>query len=241
MGLYQFKITLQDVNPPIWRRIVVPKDLTLHKFAFILEDAMQWFGIIIYRYILEKSIFVPDYEHGDDMTPVYELPLSTIIGCKDIEFEYNLDDDYEGLGWIHTIEYEGEIGSKIGSEIGDDSGSDIEGLDLPKVPVCIDGARACPPDKLKLNGFWGESWARGYDELVKIMKDRDHPEREQIMYFNYLKDDYDPDFFDKKIIKYRIATQPGMIVEYYDNYYDTHDDVPLDFVEFYKKKQKKKL
>ncbi len=40
----QFKITLNHVRPPVWRRVQVPADFTLCKLASVLVTAMGWHG-----------------------------------------------------------------------------------------------------------------------------------------------------------------------------------------------------
>lgn len=40
--IYQIKVTLRDSKPPIWRRILVPGNITLAKLHRILQAAMGW-------------------------------------------------------------------------------------------------------------------------------------------------------------------------------------------------------
>lgn len=40
--IYQIKVALQYINPPIWRRIEVPGDIKLGKLHRILQVAMGW-------------------------------------------------------------------------------------------------------------------------------------------------------------------------------------------------------
>lgn len=41
--VYQFKITLKDIKPPIWRRIQVPKTYTFYDLHVAIQDSMGWF------------------------------------------------------------------------------------------------------------------------------------------------------------------------------------------------------
>jgi Plasmid pRiA4b ORF-3-like protein len=40
--IFQLKITLLGVNPPIWRRVLVPRDLTLAQLHTVLQTVMGW-------------------------------------------------------------------------------------------------------------------------------------------------------------------------------------------------------
>ena len=41
--VYQFKITLKGIKPPIWRRIQVPKTYTFYDLHVAIQDAMGWY------------------------------------------------------------------------------------------------------------------------------------------------------------------------------------------------------
>jgi len=55
-----------------------------------------------------------------------------------------------------------------------------------KVPSCIKGKRACPPEDC--GGIWG------YQNLVEIIKDPSHPEHEEML--EWLGGEFDPEYFD---------------------------------------------
>jgi hypothetical protein len=42
--VYQFKVTLLDVEPPVWRRIQVANHITLSRVSAILVTVMGWNG-----------------------------------------------------------------------------------------------------------------------------------------------------------------------------------------------------
>ena len=56
-----------------------------------------------------------------------------------------------------------------------------------KIPVCIDGERACPPEDC--GGVWG------YEELLQIRKDKNHPDYEERI-TEWLGEDFDPEEFN---------------------------------------------
>ena len=42
--MHQLKVTLRQVRPPVWRRILVDSSWTLSKLSGVLEAAMGWYG-----------------------------------------------------------------------------------------------------------------------------------------------------------------------------------------------------
>ena len=41
-NIYQFKITLKDCKPPIWRRIQVPENYSFWDLHVAIQEAMGW-------------------------------------------------------------------------------------------------------------------------------------------------------------------------------------------------------
>ncbi len=55
--IYQIKVTLKDSKPPIWRRLQVTGDTTLHSLHLILQEAMGWEGYHLYQFIVGQTYF----------------------------------------------------------------------------------------------------------------------------------------------------------------------------------------
>lgn len=104
--LKQLKVTLMDIEPQIWRRVVVPENLTLLELHAVLQGAMGW-----------EDTHLNSFEIGDRR---YETPEDDLYGPEDggldqrkfslksalkgaNEFIYNYD---FGDGWRHHIEVE---------------------------------------------------------------------------------------------------------------------------------------
>jgi hypothetical protein len=42
--IYQLKVTLRGIRPPIWRRVQVPGDYTLQKLHQVIQTVMGWYN-----------------------------------------------------------------------------------------------------------------------------------------------------------------------------------------------------
>jgi hypothetical protein len=171
--LYQFKITLLDVQPAIWRRIQV-KDCTLDKLHEHIQTAMGWtnshlhdFTIVGTDYgdplLLEENF--EEFDYGDSTT----TKLSKVMPStgKQLRFEYRYD---FGDNWRHEVHFEGCLRAEQGR----------------RYPVCLEGARTCPPEDV--GGAWG------YQEFVKAMADPAHKRHKD--FSRWIGGSFDPEAFD---------------------------------------------
>jgi hypothetical protein len=170
--LYQFKISLKDAHPPIWRRIQV-KDGTLDKLHEHIQTAMGWTNSHLHRFqIADKEYGDPDLLN--DSFDEYEFEDSTSTKISDIlpksgkrlRFLYEYD---FGDGWMHEVVFEGTTRAEPGS----------------RYPVCVAGARACPPEDV--------GGTSGYDEYRAAMAEPDHERHEEFMGW---RGRFDPEAFD---------------------------------------------
>src|SRR5659263_243753 len=61
--VYQMKVKLDDISPPIWRRIQVTNNITLGKLHRILQIIMGWSDYHLHEFIIDGISFgVPDKE-----------------------------------------------------------------------------------------------------------------------------------------------------------------------------------
>ena len=143
--LFQFKITLREIKPPIWRRIQV-KDGTLDKLHEHIQTAMGWTNSHLHRFKIEgKEYGDPDLLF-DDVDPM-EFEDSTSIKIsealprsgKRLLFEYEYD---FGDGWHHDVLFEGCVQAERGK----------------RYPLCVEGARHCPPEDVGGTHGYEEFW-----------------------------------------------------------------------------------
>ena len=177
-NVYQFKITLMDIQPQIWRIIEVPETYTFWDLHVAIQDAMGWedyhlhdFKIVNPSTGMKKEIGMPDEElaYEKEILPDTKQKIADWFSLENRLAEYTYD---YGDNWHHTVKLE-----KI----------------LPKeenvtYPRCVDGKRACPPEDC--------GGTRSYEQLLEIIKDVNHEEHKRMM--EWLGGEFDPEHFDVK-------------------------------------------
>jgi len=174
----QLKIVLVGSNPPIWRRLQVPGNANLGWLHAVLQVAMGWTNSHLHHFLTSEARYT-DPRSNEDMgfgeEPDRDENKSTLTQvAPDVGAEFGYEYDF-GDSWEHEI-----IVEKI----------------LPPDPaaattaLCLDGERACPPEDC--GGIWG------YADLLKILKNRKHPEYKNMK--EWVSGSFDAEAFDPATI-----------------------------------------
>ena len=205
--LHRFKVTLQGVEPPVWRRFVLPADGTFWDLGGALTDAMGWDGICVYAFYFEEGStdWWPDLDEASFVGLRKELQTAFVADRLKIqsrfEFEYNIGDERRD-GWMHVVEFEGEVSSDDESLSMQSKGSGWGGL-----LRCLGGEHTCPPEDVG----WVAGYARLREELRKLEASYpvgevvDQDERELLlMRYRMVPEGFDPDaVFDPASVVFR--------------------------------------
>jgi Plasmid pRiA4b ORF-3-like protein len=66
---YQLTITLADIQPPIWRRVLVPGVLTLDQLHHLIQQLMGWINAHLHEFVIGGQRYgMPDPD----------MPVSTV-------------------------------------------------------------------------------------------------------------------------------------------------------------------
>jgi hypothetical protein len=126
----QLLVRLRDIEPAIWRQLVVPASLTLRELHAVIQTAMGWQGYHLHLFEIDGVRYgdVEDMDGplGDEEAFTVGQAVATATGFR---YEYDFGD-----GWIHDLRVEPVT---IGSS----------------TPHLVDGARSCPPEDC--GGPWG--------------------------------------------------------------------------------------
>ena len=98
ISVYQLKVTLRGIKPPIWRRIQVPGHIKLGVFHEILQEVMGWTNTHLHQFVIQGKYFAaPDEEFDSPETEdENKLTLAKAIQLAGTRFSYDYD---FGDGW----------------------------------------------------------------------------------------------------------------------------------------------
>ncbi len=169
-GIFQLKITLRFIRPPVWRRVQVSGDITLAKLHRIIQVAMGWYDSHLHQFIVGRTYYgVPSHDEFSELELKDERRtlLSQVLSKPKRKMVYEYD---FGDGWEHEILLEKGLQPERGI----------------RYPRCIGGARACPPEDCGGTG--------GYENFLAAIRDPDHEEHDE--YLEWIGGQFDPEEFD---------------------------------------------
>lgn len=167
--VYQLKVTLDSVEPPVWRRLLVPGDFTLCEIHEVVQVAMGWTNSHLHQFVRGETFYgIPDdeFESPHPARDERDFTIAQLLPKKGrkIVYEYDMGDS-----WEHLIVVE-EIHAPKGWQ--------------PN-PKCLAGARRCPPEDV--------GGPPGYQDFLEVIKDPKHPEHEEKL--EWIDGNFDPEVF----------------------------------------------
>lgn len=180
--ILQLKISLNDLKPSIWRRILVEDSISFYGLHEIIQNVMGWEDGHMYEFRIDEVCIKAgkdvhfcvdsmwaDFRPSASITKFAdETKLSDFIKKEKQKFTYLYD---FGDKWEHSVVVEKILEIDVSQ----------------KYPICVAGEKACPPEDC--GGIWG------YEKILEIRKDKNHPEYEERI-VEWLGEDFDPDRFD---------------------------------------------
>jgi hypothetical protein len=171
--VFQFKITLMETQPPVWRRIQI-KDCTLDKLHEHIQTAMGWTNSHLHHFKIDDRLYgdpilmeetFEEMEYEDSTTTM----LSDILPKNNKRFRFKYEYDF-GDSWNHEILFEGCIQAEPSCQY----------------PLCLEGERACPPEDV--GGVWG------YANFLEALADPKHEQHEEKL--EWVGGTFDTEAFD---------------------------------------------
>ena len=183
MKAYQIKIELVDSNPLIWRRVIIPADVTFKRLHDTIQFSMDWWDRHLYEFEFpqEKLRITNDGEtyeefkfyqkkykdkaltkRNDPHGMIANILETTIRQPQTIKIDRYLE-KYKIITYVY--------------DFGDDWQHKIE---LEKIiddyefgyPTIIEGEGACPPEDV--------GGVPGYEEFLRVWNDQEDAEHEEM-------------------------------------------------------------
>jgi len=177
-SIARLKVTLNDVKPPVQRRVEVPLAIRLDRLHLVLQAAMDWTNSHLYE-IRARDVGwgLPDPDFGDGPPDAKKTRLVDVLedaGTKTVKYLYDFGD-----GWEHTVKVERITDA-------------VPGL---AYPVLIDATARCPPEDV--GGPWG------YDEFLEAIADPTHENHAEMK--NWIGETFDPKAVDVEALADDVA------------------------------------
>ena len=162
----QLTVTLRDIEPAIWRRLVVPASLTLRELHAVIQTALGWDDYHLHLFEVDGVLYGDvDEIQGHPLGDEEIFTVGQAAGAvRDFRYEYDFGDS-----WDHDVCVE-QVMSSVGGG----------------TPHLIGGARACPPEDCGGPG--------GYEHLLEVLADPSDSEHEATL--QWAGGPFDPEMFD---------------------------------------------
>ena len=170
----QIRITLADIEPAVWRRLVVPWTWHLGQLHLAIQAAFNWWNYHLHEFniggLRYGDLEIEEDGGSEDDPRIFDerqVRLLDFARGSIVTFDYLYD---FGDSWHHKVEFEQLLALDV----------------VPKGGTCIAGARATPPEDV--------GGVDAYRRFLAIMADPDDPEHDDMK--RWCGGHYDPDWFD---------------------------------------------
>ena len=174
--VYQLKIRLIDIEPPIWRRIQVPATILLCCLHDALQAVFGWADSHLHNFEKDGKYWgIPEYE---DLIDESKITLAKLLKAEGESMIYVYD---FGDNWRHEVVLEKIIPVK----------------DVVKAPICFGGERRCPPEDV--------GGVSGYEEFLEAIFDPTHEDYEQFVRWagGHFHDEFDLEAVNETLSRMR--------------------------------------
>ena len=166
--VFQLRIRLEEIDPPVWRRVLVPGGAKLSKLHDIFQAAMGWTNSHLHSFTIDGKLYgthIDDYPEDELDESEYTVLVALRGSLKPFVYEYDFGDS-----WAHEVVVEDLTWSPYALKHG----------------VCLDGEGACPPEDV--------GGTSGYAEFLEALADPLHEEHDNSLVWVGYK--FDPSVFN---------------------------------------------
>ena len=190
---YLLRISLCNIQPEIWRRFVVPGNITLDRLHDVIQIIMGWEDYHLFEFRIGKKKYTERPETKNDGVECERHRLVDLIKQKGREFHYLYD---FGDSWEHLLVIEDSRYENPEMEIG---------------LTCLDGERACPPEDV--------GGSHRYQDFLSVIKDPSHSRYQEMK--EWINVDFDAEEFHLDLVKYELMKYLRWSRDRYQNWEGT--------------------
>jgi hypothetical protein len=166
--VFQLRVRLEGIDPPVWRRVLVPGGVRLAKLHDIFQAAMGWTNSHLHSFTIGDRLFgmqFDDYPEEELDETEYTVYVALAGSVRRFVYDYDFGDS-----WTHEVVVEDVSWSPHTLKFG----------------VCLDGQGACPPEDV--------GGTTGYANFLEAVADPLHEEHDDMLVWVGYK--FDPSEFD---------------------------------------------
>ena len=169
LGVLVLRVSIRDIEPPVWRELSVPDTYTLAQLHRVLQCVFAWMDYHLHDFRIGQKRFVPAVNEmpGTDTAATTLASLELKPGSRFV-YTYDYGDD-----WAHDIEVVHMTREPL----------DPRAIPMPRV---LDGQRAAPPEDC--------GGPPGYASLLNALEDPTSPDYAQAR--QWVPCGFDPAVFD---------------------------------------------
>jgi hypothetical protein len=166
-GVFQLRITLVDVEPTVWRRLLVPAAVRLAKLHDMFQAAMGWTNSHLHSFTIGDDRYGMQFdEYPEGEIDEKQVTVLRAVGeHRRFLYEYDFGDS-----WDHEVIVEDFVRTPLGL----------------KHAVCVDGQNACPPEDC--------GGAGGYADLLEVLANPADEEHDHLV--DWVGGTFDSTLFD---------------------------------------------
>jgi hypothetical protein len=177
--IVRLRVTLDDVEPAVVRRIEVPLGILLDRLHAVLQAAIGWTNSHLWEFCAGDAGWgIPDPGWGDGPHDASKATLIAVLedtGVKSLTYLYDFGD-----GWEHRIKVERIVEPEPGI----------------LYPRLIEATGRCPPEDI--------GGPPGYAEFLEAIADPDHERHEELT--EWYDADFDPNAVNAEVIQQQLAS-----------------------------------
>jgi len=177
--VFQLKISLLYLRPPIWRRVQVAKDATLADLHEVIQAVFGWEHAHLHQFEVGDTLYgdpsMFDDGFGFRTHDQARVRLDQLVNRGFDRFFYTYD---FGDNWQHEIKVEKTL----------PAAPDVD------YPVLRGGRRRAPPEDC--------GGVPGFAMLVEAINDESHPEHEEMC--DWYGESFDPDDMELDLVEARL-------------------------------------